>query len=174
MKDRMYEAIKNAILSHKRWKGKDIYAAMIVIEWDVMGDVLDILINCNRDQFTNMGPLNLEERWDYSHWGDRNEINIVPEIINDTEIVQWLLEMGVERVGEDIDGQKLVKGGREVLQMLKETAAMLLEDEEIAANIGVDTPILIHELEYFEPYISTNIELNEGKMIKSYLKWMEK
>lgn len=174
MKNRMYQAMKNAIMSHRRWKGKDIYAAMILVEWDVMGDVLDILINCNRDQFLNMGPLNLEERWDYSHWGDRNEINIVPDVVSDRDIVQWLYEYGVEHVGEDVEnGSPLVHGAEEVLVLLKDVALMLMADKEIQERIGEKTPILIHELEYFEPYISANIEINEGKNIKSYIKWME-
>lgn len=174
MKNRMYQAMKEAIMSHKRWKGKDIYAAMIFVEWNVMGDVLDVMINCNRDQFMNMGPLNLEERWEYSHWGERNEINIVPDIISDHDIVKWLYEHGVEQIGEPIEkGEPLVFGSQEMLAMLKDVALLLMADEEITNRIGKKTPILIHEAEYFEPYISANLEINEGKNIKSYRKWIE-
>lgn len=173
MKKRMYETMKNAILSHKRWKGRDIYAAMVLVEWDVMGDVLNILINCNRDQFENMGPLNLEERWDYSHWGERNEINIVPDLISDMDIVKWLYEMGVDHAGEEMAGTKLVQGGKEVMEMLGDVVSMLLEDADITGRIGQKTPILIQEMECFEPYASLNIQLNESKNLKSYRRWIE-
>lgn len=172
MKKRMYEAMKEAILSHKRWKGRDIYAAMIMVEWDVMGDVLNVLMNCNRDQFANMGPLNLEERWDYSHWGERNEINIVPDKISDKDIVKWLYEMGVDHVGDDLEGTPLVHGGQEILELLGDVASMLLDDSDVTSRIGTKTPILVHEFEYFEPYVSKNLEINKNQNVKSYRKWV--
>lgn len=180
MEERMYEAIKTSIVDNKTWNYKDLYAVMIIVEWSIVDAIVDIMVDSNCNNSENTAKLDSEERWNYAYWDGNGAIQIAPGIISDKEMENWLLDMGVQDIGEYPDEENEeellgddVNGSKEVLLMLKEVVKRLLADEEVKQCIGENTPIFIHDLEYAEGYLETSLEINEGKDIEQYRKWIE-
>lgn len=99
MKEALFKTIKQTILSSPGRDHSDIYAAMIIVTWEVEGQAVDIAINCNEESVNNRDKIS-EERWNYAFWDYDNEINIVPDKLSDYEIVSWLENQGVKNIGE--------------------------------------------------------------------------
>lgn len=122
-----------------------------------------------------------ESKWNYAYWLQNKELVIgdnYGENIADNEIITtWIKEKNLyytdEMEAEDFDTAMFL--GEQIIQEFIDVCINVvkkLHSQDIIRNcFGVDIPILIHELEYYDQIASQNIQANPRELVKEFAAW---
>lgn len=157
LKEKIKELIKNSI---NTWEEQDIYALSLFLQ-DVDDDPLQptVMFGFNTEkqfQESLMETNELEVRWNFAFWLQNSEF-VFGEEDTAADVEQWMDEHGFLALIEDEIDEKVTKVFvDEIVDLVQE----LHEEKVLTQKFGLELPIIIHELEYYDEIAEQNKRAN--------------
>ena len=184
----VYDALKEKILSWDRTVTTHIYAiSFYIYDEDDEPRRPSLTLGYNTIQHWKesipQASDSDEAKWNYAYWLQNNETYIGdlegPLAQKSAELrTDWIRSIGLEYTDEDEeqDSDRTFELGRDITKefvaLSVRVARRLHDDGIIFQQFGTVTPILVHELEYYDEIANQTREANPPGVADEYFAWV--